>query len=129
MALDPRQHIPDTMNDSAIIFSCTGNHIFPAILVFKSGCDKQEHALSIASHDTVELEENSIHVSGITIAYHDIPHAIYVSHATYLQLAILGCPPLEDMKSIQSSPLWLHDFPMSQEDIDFFLSRESDQWP
>ncbi|MFP5303222.1 hypothetical protein R2R70_18660 [Cobetia sp. SIMBA_158] len=125
MALDTRQHIPDTMDDSVIIYSCTGDDVFPGIIAFTSGDDEQSYALTLSSDDTVDVDNNCITVSGHAIAYHDIPHSIYVSNVTYLQLTIQGCPPLDDMKSIQSSPLWLHDFPVSQKFIDFFSSLES----
>ena len=128
MAFDSRQHIPDTMDDSVIIYSCTGDYIYPVIIAFTSGGDKQKNDLLLSLDDTVAVDNNTITVSGHTIAYRDIPHSIYVSNDTYLQLAIQGCPPLDDMKIIKSSPLWLHEFPLSQEFIDYFSSDESDQW-
>lgn len=123
MTIDTRQDLPDTIDDLVIIYSCTDEHIFPGIIAFTSGDDEQSHTVT-SSAITVDVDNNCITVFGHAIAYHDIPHSIYVSHVTYLQLATEGCPPLDDMKSIQSSPLWLHDFPMSQELIDHFIAQE-----
>lgn len=114
MAIDPRQDIPVAIDEWVIIYSCTGDSIYPGIIILTSWPDKQEHDLFLSLDETVEVHNNSITISGHAIAYQDIPHSIYVSNDTYLQLAIHGCPPLDDIKNIQSSPLWLHDFPMSQ---------------
>lgn len=114
MARNSEQDIPVAVDEWVIIYSCTGDYIYPGIIICTSWPDKQVHNLFITLDETVEVDTNSVTIAGHTIAYQEMPHSIYVSNDTCLRLALDGCPPLDDIKNIQSSPLWLHDLSMSQ---------------